>query len=280
MQENNRVVKSIQKISCMLIFILLWQILVPVIGNMKFTITSNAATYGDFEYEIDNKTDTVTIKKYKGNEAEVTIPEQIEGKNVTSLGDWSFYNCDSIRAITIPNTVTNMGFAAFSGCSSLTNIDIPNGVTVISNQLLEGCSSLVKIEIPEAVTEIRSYAFHKCTNLETIEIPDTVNSIYPKVFQYCQRLKNIKIPQNANCANQMFFNSILQIWTAIGEGEEQEILLPDTIVRSKKEEDNLYTESEFTLLNCKISEDKSSIASKFSLSILTIFSCIIKPRNI
>ena len=207
---------------------------------------------------------TGNMKNWRHSDAPwYSVKEQIKQvkieDGVTSIGEWCFSNCNSITNITIPDTVTNMGFAAFAWCSSLESINIPKGVTVIEKLLFDGCSSLIKVEIPEGVTEIKDYAFLECTSLETVEIPDSVETISSRIFQYCQKLKNINIPENAKCADEMFFESVLQIWTAIGEGTEQEILLPDIITRSKDEEDNLYTEREFTLLNCEISEDNSKL---------------------
>ncbi|MBQ2835693.1 MAG: leucine-rich repeat protein [Clostridia bacterium] len=187
------------------------------------------------------------------------IKSVIIEEGVTSIGGWTFSSCNNMTNITIPDSVIKIGEGAFSWCSSLTNINIPNGLKVIEKQLFGGCSSLTKIEIPEGVTEIKNYAFLECTSLETIIIPDTVTSISSRVFQYCQKLKNINIPQNAICADEMFFQSVLQIWTTIGEETEQEIALPDIIARAKNQQDNLYTEKDFTLSNCNISDDNTKL---------------------
>ena len=46
-------------------------------------------TYGDFEYSVsgDNK---VTITEYTGKAEEVEIPSQIDGKQVTAIGESAF----------------------------------------------------------------------------------------------------------------------------------------------------------------------------------------------
>ena len=72
----------------------------------------------------------------------VYIPTEIDGKSVTSIGQYAFYNCSSLTSITIPNSVTSIGGYAFSDCSSLTSIAIPSSVTSIGIWAFEHCTSL------------------------------------------------------------------------------------------------------------------------------------------
>lgn len=46
-------------------------------------------TSGDWEYSVEG--DAVTIIRYSGSEAEITIPSSINGKSVTSIGNWAFH---------------------------------------------------------------------------------------------------------------------------------------------------------------------------------------------
>ena len=65
-------------------------------------------------------------------EAEIiTIPSELEGIKVTSIGDAVFEWCESLASVTIPDSVISIGESAFHGCKSLTSITIPDSVTVI-----------------------------------------------------------------------------------------------------------------------------------------------------
>ena len=66
-----------------------------------------------------------------------TIPD-----SVTTIGDWAFYNCDSLTSVTIGNSVTTIGDHAFLYCHSLTSVTIGDSVTTIEGAAFYDCSSL------------------------------------------------------------------------------------------------------------------------------------------
>ena len=144
-------------------------------------------TYGDLYYDV---IDAVEIR-ITGCEKEVTaveIPAKIAGKPVTSVGRSAFSGCNSLAAVTIPDSVTRIGLDAFYKCSSLTTITMPNSLTSIGSNAFSGCSSLTEIEIPDSVTSIGESAFSDCKKLTSITIPDSVTSIEKSAFSGCNNL--------------------------------------------------------------------------------------------
>lgn len=63
--------------------------------------------------------DGTTLAKYAvGKDAEsFVIPETI-----TSIGDYAFCGCQSLKSVTVPANVTEIGMGAFFGCESLTGV--------------------------------------------------------------------------------------------------------------------------------------------------------------
>ena len=141
------------------------------------------------------------------------------GENVTSIGNYAFYKCDSLCSITIPNNVTFIGSSAFYGCSSLTSIEIPSSVISIGNSTFYGCAGelIVNCKIPSAssstngafygskfksvtigdnVTSIGNYAFYDCDSLVSITIPNSVTSIGDDAFYGCEVLTHVSINSN------------------------------------------------------------------------------------
>ena len=144
-------------------------------------------TYGDLYYDV---IDAVEIR-ITGCEKEVTaveIPAEIAGKPVTSVGRSAFSGCNSLAAVTIPDSVTRIGLDAFYKCSSLTTITMPDGVTILGADAFSFCTSLTEVTMPNSLTSIGESAFSDCKKLTSITIPDSVTSIEKSAFSGCNNL--------------------------------------------------------------------------------------------
>ncbi len=174
---------------------------------MLFAIPNDAdaATYDIYTYTISGNEITITDCKTNASGA-IIIPKEIEGKKVTSIGEWAFYGCTSLTSITIPESETSIGSSAFRGCTSLTSITIPESVTSIGNYAFEDCTSLTSITIPESVTSIGNHAFYDCTALTSITIPDSVTSIGDSAFWYCESITSITIPDSVTSIGDYAFS--------------------------------------------------------------------------
>lgn len=170
---------------------------------------------------------TVEIIGYEGTDTNVVIPCEIDGKKVTSIGDFAFEDCKDLNGITLPDSIISIGGCAFVGCSSLREIAIPDSVTSIDVNAFSSCSSLSNIKvdsanvvydsrnncnavihkqsntllfgckntvIPNSVVKIGDNAFCCCENLAEIHIPDSVTEIGVNAFAGCTNLKKIHIP--------------------------------------------------------------------------------------
>ncbi len=119
---------------------------------------------------------------------EYTIPD-----SVTTIGNYAFYDWDSLTSVTIPDSVTTIGGSVFADCSSLTSITIPDRVTTIGNYAFEYCSSLTSVTIPDSVTTIGYGAFYWCYSLTSVIIPDSVTTIGYDAFYGCSSLTSVTI---------------------------------------------------------------------------------------
>ena len=137
-----------------------------------------------------------TITDCDGSVTKASIPAEIDGVAVTSIGEDAFLSCTSLTGVTIPNSVTRIGDRAFRNCTSLASIDIPNSVTDIGNFAFSGCTSLVSINIPNSVTRRGDSAFSGCTSLASIDIPNSVTDIGNFAFSGCTSLASIDIPNS------------------------------------------------------------------------------------
>ena len=145
-----------------------------------------------------------------------TLKHVIIGSNagITSIGDWAFSDCASLKYITIPSGVTFIGIQAFENCTSLISINIPSSVTSIGKYAFSNCTSLKSITIPDSVTSIGDYAFNGCTSLTSITIPSSITSIGEGSFKYCTSLTGISMSSSITSIGSQAFENCTSL-TAI-----------------------------------------------------------------
>ena len=164
-----------------------------VLGMLPMTVFAAGETTAEgLVYEVNGE--SVTITGYTGNEASVVIPNEIEGKPVTAIGERAFSQNNTLTSVAIPDSVTGIGDYAFYE-SGLENINIPAGVTTIGRSAFTNCKSLSSVTFAEGsrLSSIGDSAFYMTWSLTSIEIPDGVTGIGKSAF-YESGLENINIP--------------------------------------------------------------------------------------
>jgi len=127
----------------------------------------------DFTY---TETETaVTITGYIGYKSNVTIPAQINGKPVTSIGARAFIQCTSLTSVIIPNSVSSIESNVFERCSNLTSVTIPNSIISIGSFAFTS-TGLTSVIIPNSVTSIGQDAFYRCNNLTSVKFEGTITA--------------------------------------------------------------------------------------------------------
>ena len=190
-------------------------------------LTVSAATYGDFEYTLEDDY-TCTITKYNGSAANVTIPSTIYGNKVCKIGAYAFrYNedvvsvkipygikkidsegfqfCTQLKSVTLPNSLTTIGFEAFSGCERLEYISIPSSVDSVDSYAFEDCKSLRSAKIEEGVETFGRSVFGGCESLTSLILPNSLKSIDSLAFSGCVNLKTISFGRNLKSINDNVF---------------------------------------------------------------------------
>jgi len=144
-----------------------------------------------FEYSVDNG--AVTITKYAGPGGDVLIPDTIDGRPVTRIGDWAFASCSSITSISTPNSVTSLGDGVFSVCANVSSIMLGSSLTNIGNLAFADCHRLTSITLPNSVTRIGGQAFADCSSLTNFTIPNAVTTIGDFTFSRCTALIRVTV---------------------------------------------------------------------------------------
>ncbi len=93
---------------------------------------------GDYQYIL--LTDgTAELTNYTAYAEFLTVPAQIDGHAVASIGSEAFINSEFLSSIILPDCLTTIGIDAFCGCSFLTSITLPNSLTTIGNWAFKSC---------------------------------------------------------------------------------------------------------------------------------------------
>ena len=109
---------------------------VPFAGGGLSASAAEKLAYGDYQYKV-NDNDEITITNYTGSDTELIIPDTIEGKKVTAIGEKAFYLSKSIVSVTIPDSIKEIGARAFSGCKSLEKVKVYDDLIKMSFSVFE-----------------------------------------------------------------------------------------------------------------------------------------------
>jgi hypothetical protein len=161
-----------------ILFILTLSLVLISFGTIPLNVS--AITFEDFEYVLQGNGTTVEITDYNGTASNISIPDKIEGKSVTSIGEGAFIG-HFLLSVTIPNSVISIGNSAFKNLGYLENVILPESLIYISDSAFESCIKLKDITIPNNVISIGSGAFYNC-NIQSVFIPSSVTSLALNAF--------------------------------------------------------------------------------------------------
>ena len=106
-------------------------------------------------------------------------------RNVTMVGDKTFYNKDHLTSITFPKYVTSIGTQAFAYCDNLESVTIPDSVTSIESEAFYQCYSLANVYCkPTTPPNLASSAFSGNASNRTIYVPKSSESAYKAVSNW------------------------------------------------------------------------------------------------
>ena len=74
------------------------------------------------------------------------IPAEIDGVAVTKILMCSFYGCEALTSVTIPESVTYIGDEAFKKCKSLTSVDLPDNLRHLGKDAFDGTYCTVRMK--------------------------------------------------------------------------------------------------------------------------------------
>jgi hypothetical protein len=150
------------------------------------------APASDFIYTIDQ--DEVCIEAYTGEKEYVIVPDEIEGKPVTSMGNNAFYE-KTVRCVTLPDSIREMGHHTFGGCAHLVYASMPESLEVLPDATFESCFRLRDPGLCDGLKKIEQTAFWGNNYLTELYLPETLEEIEDDAFAFCSYLGYITVPE-------------------------------------------------------------------------------------
>ena len=138
----------------------------------------------------------------------VTIPAEIDGVAVTTIGIQAFQNCKNLICVDLSGTsITVIQKRAFYECTALKEVILPDSLEILGNtevdgrpytagSIFYGCSNMESIrtessdadatfELPANLTKIGKHTFYGCfKNDVKVVIPESVKEIEQEAFYY------------------------------------------------------------------------------------------------
>ena len=197
----------------------------PFAGSMPAAAEQEGT---DFTYTV-GEDGNITLDAYTGNASDPVIPAQIDGKDVTAIGDgcfqgmlcvekvhipegiqrigdYAFECCSALRKVYFPESLVSIGDGAFSGCALLTLADMRDGIESIGKGAFLYCSSLVSLDLPAALKEIGSFAFAGCESLFMARFAgNQVTALPDRLFYHCITLTRVILPNKVASVGDMVF---------------------------------------------------------------------------
>ncbi|MCL2805650.1 MAG: leucine-rich repeat domain-containing protein [Treponema sp.] len=168
---------------------------------LAFETSSTQYAHPDnFKWIVRKDKKGVSITDYLGKEKDVSIPPQINGHPVISVG---FHNkkTNYLGHVTIPGSVEEIGSKAFAN-SGMTSVTIENGVKIINSYAFDNCA-LTSVTIPDSVTTLEKHAFSR-NKLTEVTLSKGLDKISDNAFSK-NEIVNIDIPPNITEIGELAF---------------------------------------------------------------------------
>ena len=174
---------------------------------------------------VNDSSGGVIIKGLKSGskETSITIPETLNGKNVTQIKEGAFKDNTKIETVTIEAGITSIGNRTFYGCSSLQTITFPDTLSSMGDEAFYNCRKLNNVTFPDCLSEIGKNAFYQCSVLESADLSKTsMPAISDNTFEGCGNLGAAVLPEGLQIIGQYAFYKCNAI---------EEIILPQSLKR-------------------------------------------------
>ncbi len=185
------------------------------------------------DFDIDNG----VLSDYSGYRADVVIPD-----GVTEIEGYVFNDNDSVRSVSIPDSIKSIDESNFKDCPNL-RFNERGGARYLGNEknpylvLVSGFEDIEDCVVADGCKIIMGNAFHGNTKLLYVELPQSLRYIGFMAFYGCESLRDVELPEGLIGIDSCAFEDCAL--TAIA--------LPDTLCEIGRDAFSCVTLKEVTL---------------------------------
>lgn len=161
----------------------------------------------------------------------LVLPETLNGYPLVYLYDYLFIRDDTLKNITLPDTLVGIGYdafyesalesvnfpaslvfvddEAFAYCDGFTELTMPASVLSWGEDVFAGCSNVTSFTVEQGVEYLPEEVVSGCTSLTDVSLPDGLLSIGDGAFWNCQSLAEINIPDTVSEIGKKSFRKTL-----------------------------------------------------------------------
>ena len=148
-------------------------------------------------------------------EAAADIRTLVVAEGVTTIGNFAFYGCGNLTAVTLPDGLTTVGESAFRSCEQLATVEFGTGLTTVSPLAFMNCFALTGADLGSQVDLIGNSAFFNCSSLAEVNLGDCLRGIDTLAFFGCTSLKTVSMPDTVVALGSDVFSGCTSLETAV-----------------------------------------------------------------
>ena len=236
----------------------------PAAENTPIAVPTEALTFDKNKGAITG-IDKAWLAANKDKPLSVTIPAEIDGTPVTSIGSqaflwntqlisvdlsqaaiteigsFAFNGCGLLEVVTFPNTLTKIGELAFDGCKSLKEVTFPDTLQTIGYQAFNSNEKLTSVDLSNTtVTTLGKLTFSKCTALREVILPSNLTELASSVFTDCKHVESIRLKSSLEGVVFELPESLISIGyqcfkNCFADGVEAKVVIPASVTTISEE---------------------------------------------
>ena len=139
----------------------------------------------------------------------IVIPDYVRELLVTQIGQSAFLQNNTVKYITMPESIVQICDSAMYGMKSLKTVTIPENTAIMGKSVFAYCTALESVKFnTESLSEISEFTFYGCSKLNNVILPNGTVTIGNLAFAQCTGMDKIYIPSSVEHISDTAFDRV------------------------------------------------------------------------